>query len=159
MIPPYVGEKESFTLGYKTPSLGKIQEVEMICPKCSVVLSEERSHSPSNTLCPQCVEVPCHVCLQKSPHGLMTETAPLSERVSYTYLVCEACLKPPTLELTAKLLNRISFQKQIMKAAAVEIEEYWVAHCDQDGYGPINLLDYLECKRIPRLPPYSQYHK
>jgi len=46
-----------------------------------------------------------------------------------------------------------------MKAAAVELEEYWIAHCDQDGFGPLNLLDYLEGKRTPRVPPYPQYQK
>ena len=103
--------------------------------------------------------VPCAVCLQKAPQGTMTETPPISNKVAYTHLVCSSCIALPLLDLTAKLLNRVAFQKQIMKAAAVELEEYWIAHCDQDGFGPLNLLDYLEGKRTPRVPPYPQYQK
>ena len=31
-----------------------------------------------------------------------------------------------------------------MMAAAVEIQEHWGAHCDEDGYGPANLMRRLE---------------
>ena len=31
-----------------------------------------------------------------------------------------------------------------MMAAAVEIQEHWAAHCDEDGYGPANLMHRLE---------------
>ena len=32
----------------------------------------------------------------------------------------------------------------VMKAAAVEIQEHWDAHCDAEGYGPVNLVHRLE---------------
>ena len=32
----------------------------------------------------------------------------------------------------------------VMMAAAVEISEHWDAHCDDEGYGPVNLLRRLE---------------
>jgi hypothetical protein len=32
-----------------------------------------------------------------------------------------------------------------MMAAAVEIQEQWPAHCDSEGYGPVNLMHRLEC--------------
>lgn len=32
----------------------------------------------------------------------------------------------------------------VMIAAAEEIAEHWEAHCDEDGYGPTNLLRRLE---------------
>lgn len=31
-----------------------------------------------------------------------------------------------------------------MMAAAVEIQEHWAAHCDEEGYGPANLMHRLE---------------
>src|SRR5690606_37784560 len=31
-----------------------------------------------------------------------------------------------------------------MIAAAEEIQEHWQAHCDEDGYGPSNLMHRLE---------------
>jgi hypothetical protein len=32
----------------------------------------------------------------------------------------------------------------VMMAAAMEIQEHWDAHCDKDGYGPVNLMHRLE---------------
>ena len=32
----------------------------------------------------------------------------------------------------------------VMMAAAVEITEHWDAHCDAEGYGPVNLVRRLE---------------
>lgn len=32
----------------------------------------------------------------------------------------------------------------VMMAAAVEIDEHWAAHCDEEGYGPANLMHRLE---------------
>lgn len=34
--------------------------------------------------------------------------------------------------------------KTVMVAAAEEIQAYWDAHCDADGYGPVNLMRRLE---------------
>ena len=39
------------------------------------------------------------------------------------------------------------------KAAAAEIEEHWKAHCDKDGYGPINLVSRLKGEMKPDLYP------
>ena len=38
--------------------------------------------------------------------------------------------------------------KTVMIAAAEEIAEHWDAHCDEEGYGPANLMHRLE-KGIP----------
>jgi hypothetical protein len=38
--------------------------------------------------------------------------------------------------------------KTVMIAAAEEIQEHWQAHCDEEGYGPSNLMHRLE-KGIP----------
>lgn len=34
--------------------------------------------------------------------------------------------------------------KTVMVAAAEEIAEHWDAHCDGEGYGPVNLMRRLE---------------
>ena len=34
--------------------------------------------------------------------------------------------------------------KSVMVAAAEEISKHWDAHCDEEGYGPVNLLRRLE---------------
>lgn len=42
--------------------------------------------------------------------------------------------------------------KTVMVAAAEEIQAYWDAHCDADGYGPVNLMRRLE-EGIPSPAP------
>ena len=49
------------------------------------------------------------------------------------------------LEAARRLLELHS----MAMAAAVEIEEHWEAHCDQNGEGPLNLL----CRLSGKLPP------
>ena len=44
--------------------------------------------------------------------------------------------------------------KTVMIAAAEEISKYWDAHCDEEGYGPVNLLRRLE-EGIPAQYGYS----
>lgn len=44
----------------------------------------------------------------------------------------------------AELEKRITNLHTTMFAAAMEIQEHWDAHCDADGYGPINLVNRLE---------------
>jgi hypothetical protein len=44
--------------------------------------------------------------------------------------------------------------KTVMIAAAEEISKYWDAHCDEEGYGPVNLLRRLE-SGIPAQYGYS----
>lgn len=41
-------------------------------------------------------------------------------------------------------MTEIEKLKTVMMAAAVEIQSHWDCHCDEDGYGPINLLRRLE---------------
>ena len=43
-----------------------------------------------------------------------------------------------------RLRGEISDLHTTMMAAAVEIQEHWAAHCDEDGYGPSNLMRRLE---------------
>lgn len=42
------------------------------------------------------------------------------------------------------LRAEISDLHTTMMAAAVEIQEHWAAHCDEEGYGPANLMHRLE---------------
>lgn len=44
----------------------------------------------------------------------------------------------------AELREEISDLHTTMMAAAVEIQEHWQAHCDEEGYGPANLMHRLE---------------
>lgn len=41
-------------------------------------------------------------------------------------------------------MNEIEKLKTVMMAAAVEIQSHWDCHCDEDGYGPVNLMHRLE---------------
>lgn len=41
-------------------------------------------------------------------------------------------------------LIEVGHLHSVMVAAAEEIQEHWQAHCDQDGYGPRNLMHRLE---------------
>ena len=43
-----------------------------------------------------------------------------------------------------RLRGEISDLHTTMMAAAVEIQEHWATHCDEDGYGPNNLMYRLE---------------
>lgn len=43
-----------------------------------------------------------------------------------------------------RLRGEISDLHTTMMAAAVEIQEHWAAHCDEEGYGPANLMHRLE---------------
>lgn len=43
--------------------------------------------------------------------------------------------------------------RSMCKAAAAEIDEHWQAHCDKDGYGPVNLMSRLEGRLPPDLYP------
>ena len=44
--------------------------------------------------------------------------------------------------------------KTVMIAAAEEISKHWDAHCDDEGYGPVNLMRRLE-EGIPAQYGYS----
>lgn len=48
----------------------------------------------------------------------------------------------------AKLREENDNLKSVMIAAAEEIQAHWQAHCDENGYGPANLMHRLE-KGIP----------
>lgn len=45
---------------------------------------------------------------------------------------------------TEELIEENRNLRTVMMAAAVEITEHWDAHCDDEGYGPANLLRRLE---------------
>lgn len=45
--------------------------------------------------------------------------------------------------------ERLVMQDSMCKAAAVEIEDHWEAHCDKDGDGPTSLLYRLQGKSQP----------
>lgn len=54
--------------------------------------------------------------------------------------------KEPTdwKEYAIRLETHISKLESVMIAAAEEIQEHWQAHCDEEGYGPSNLMHRLE---------------
>jgi len=54
--------------------------------------------------------------------------------------------KEPTdwKDYAIKLETHISKLELVMIAAAEEIQEHWQAHCDEEGYGPSNLMHRLE---------------
>jgi hypothetical protein len=56
-------------------------------------------------------------------------------------------MKTPPLEIENIML------RSMCKAAAREIELHWDAHCDEEGYGPINLLSRLNGDFRPDLYP------
>lgn len=68
--------------------------------------------------------------------------------------IAYAALKAESLEKEAfsskkpkdlkDLKAEISDLLTVMVAAAEEIDEHWSAHCDKDGYGPVNLMRRLE---------------
>lgn len=47
-------------------------------------------------------------------------------------------------EAMRSLQNECLELRQVMVAAAEEIHEHWEAHCDEEGYGPANLMRRLE---------------
>jgi len=60
------------------------------------------------------------------------------------YPVVELCRLPDAQRAIAELREEISDLHTTMMAAAVEIQEHWQAHCDEEGYGPANLMNRLE---------------
>lgn len=53
------------------------------------------------------------------------------------------------------LQSRIFELQEVMVAAAEEIKSHWDAHCDKDGYGPVNLIRRLETALGCNYPGYS----
>ena len=58
-----------------------------------------------------------------------------------------------TLEV-ARLRKENEGLRSTMIAAAEEIDAHWDAHCDEDGYGPVNLMNRLE-RGIPAMYAYK----
>jgi hypothetical protein len=52
------------------------------------------------------------------------------------------------------VFDRIRKLESMCKAAASEIDDHWEAHCDDEGYGPSNLMSRLEGRLPPDLYPY-----
>lgn len=66
---------------------------------------------------------------------------PVTDRIAPCARQCEAqAFKIEIRRLEAENANL----RTVMMAAAVEIQEHWDAHCDEEGYGPANLLRRLE---------------
>ena len=63
--------------------------------------------------------------------------------------------------------DEIGRLRSIMAAAADEIEEHWEAHCDADGFGPVNLVrrlrtgkgDYRKVHPMVRVDSVVEYGK
>jgi hypothetical protein len=53
------------------------------------------------------------------------------------------------------LHEEIENLQSVMVAAAEEIKEHWPAHCDEDGYGPANLMHRLEKGIAANYPGYK----
>lgn len=65
--------------------------------------------------------------------------------IAYAALKAESLEKEASSGKKSKDLEaEISDLLTVMVAAAEEIDEHWSAHCDQDGYGPVNLMRRLE---------------
>lgn len=56
----------------------------------------------------------------------------------------ELCRLSDAQRAIAELREEISDLHTTMMAAAVEIQDHWQAHCDEEGYGPANLIHRLE---------------
>lgn len=58
-------------------------------------------------------------------------------------------------EAIKQLQEEIARLQTTMIAAAEEIQEHWKAHCDEDGYGPANLMHRLEKGVSSGYPGYN----
>ena len=63
------------------------------------------------------------------------------------------------LEKIEKLETTIENYECIMYAAALEIERCWKMHTDEEGLGPMTLINLLKLKRKPQENPYPQFSK
>lgn len=54
-----------------------------------------------------------------------------------------------------QIQEEITRLQTTMIAAAEEIQEHWKAHCDEDGYGPANLMHRLEKGVSSGYPGYN----
>ena len=61
------------------------------------------------------------------------------------------------LERTKELESIIENYECIMYAAALEIERFWKVHTDEEGLGPMTLINLLKLKRRPKENPYPQF--
>lgn len=78
----------------------------------------------------------------------MTSTDILAQAM---YLLSQQIQSPDGVAEIAILeaAERLVMQDSMCKAAAVEIEEHWDAHCGKDGDGPTSLLYRLQGKSQP----------
>lgn len=63
------------------------------------------------------------------------------------------------LERIKKLEDTIENYECIMYAAALEIERCWKMHTDEEGMGPMTLINLLKLKRKSQENPYPQFSK
>lgn len=68
-----------------------------------------------------------------------------------TFFDEKEALEAKIAELEGDIENYLS----VMVAAAEEIQEHWEAHCDEDGYGPSNLMHRLEKGIAANYPGYK----
>ena len=61
------------------------------------------------------------------------------------------------LEKIKELETTIDNYECIMYAAALEIERCWKMHTDEEGIGPMTLINLLKLKRRPKENPYPQF--
>lgn len=58
-------------------------------------------------------------------------------------------------EIRKEFETELSELREVMIAAAEEIHEHWQSHCDDEGYGPQNLMYRLENGIATNYPGYS----
>lgn len=68
----------------------------------------------------------------------------MSKPVETLRAILEAIPHPGGMEALAELGTEMAELRSVMGAAAVELDAHWAAHCDADGYGPVNLQRRLE---------------
>lgn len=86
------------------------------------------------------------VAWQDAENQLYTtaERRVLHDWVNNGYPIVELCRLSDAQRAIAELREEISNLHTTMMAAAVEIQEHWQSHCDEEGYGPANLMHRLE---------------
>ena len=62
----------------------------------------------------------------------------------YSDYVIPLCRLSDAQAIIDGLRGEVADLHTTMMAAAVEIQEHWAAHCDEEGYGPANLMHRLE---------------
>ena len=62
----------------------------------------------------------------------------------------------PSLVMAQFLVNQLNegdMHRSMCRRAAAELGEHWEAHCDGEGYGPVNLMNRLSGEMPPDYYP------